>query len=360
MVPTPVHQRNFAMTCGRYLPALCLAALLCLPALGDPGKDEPARPAAEPAPPDTLKFHMMDGSVITGKMAAKEIVVQTPYGTLKIPVADVRSFRPGLQSHPDMQSRIDGLFERLGSADQTERDAAQRDLTQMGPTLRGELLAHLKDADPERKSRLQTILDQTDDSADDDADSGAGAAAATTPTWTREDAVETRDFTVAGAIAAPKFDLVSVYGPLTVNLGDIRFAQRDAVNAREEQRKSIEVEATCMAPNSLKATSLHLEKGDTVIITASGQVTMTPWGGNAVVGPDGGANYQWYLPGKIPGGALVGKIGKDGEVFKVGSKYTFKAEHAGVLSLGVGIPLEYAGQGFPGQYSVKIVIRPHP
>ena len=65
-------------------------------------------------------------------------------------------------------------------------------------------------------------------------------------------------------------------------------------------------------------------------------------------------------PAPPAGPPPMGRIGKDGEVFKVGAKYTFKAEHAGILSLGVGIPLEYASQGFPGQYSVKVVIRPHP
>jgi len=59
----------------RVLPLPLFFALLVLPVLGDPPKDAPAAPAPAPAPAqvDTLKFHMMDGSVITAKMVAKEL-----------------------------------------------------------------------------------------------------------------------------------------------------------------------------------------------------------------------------------------------------------------------------------------------
>jgi hypothetical protein len=341
---------------------LALVALLALRVGADPPKDAPAAAAPEPAPApavDTLKFHMMDGSVITAKMVAKDIVVQTPYGPLKVPVSELRGFTPGLQSHPELQSRIDSLLERLAANDYADRDAAQRELTQLGQPIRGILQGHLKDNDPERRQRVQTILEAIEESADE-ADTAESPDTPHDPAWVADDAVETRAFTAIGRIAAARFDLQSAYGPLTVNLSDIRSVQRDAAPGREPLRKTIEVAGTNLAPSTLKAAALHLQKGDRVTISASGQITLTNWNNGMAGTPDGITNLQWYERNKIPCCALVGQVGKGGTLFKVGSKYSFKAERAGDLSLGIAWPQNMGDPSITGQFSVKVMVEPHP
>ena len=107
----------------------------------------------------------------------------------------------------------------------------------------------------------------------------------------------------------------------------------------------------------LKASNIHVERGDKVSISASGMVTMTPWGNRAFSSPDGAANFGWYIEGQIPGGALVAQVGETGPIFKVGSKHTFTSDRAGTLQFGIALAGNHANQTFPGQYNVKVVVR---
>jgi hypothetical protein len=172
----------------------------------------------------------------------------------------------------------------------------------------------------------------------------------------QHDTVETTEFTVVGRIVPKSFTIESPYGPLTVKLSDIRRGQRE-VTQLEVLRKSLAVEGTHMVFMGLKASNVKVERGDKVTITAGGTVTMTPWGNRAFSTPDGGANFGWYIEGQIPGGALVAQIGESGPIFKIGSKHTFTADRAGVLQFGIALAGNHANQTFPGQYTVKIVVR---
>ena len=84
---------------------------------------------------------------------------------------------------------------------------------------------------------------------------------------------------------------------------------------------------------------------------------MTPWGNQAICTPDGAPNYGWFVPNKIAGGTLVGKIGPKGSVFRIGSKHSFTADRSGILQLAVAMQGDPQNQQFPGEYRVKIRIK---
>jgi hypothetical protein len=79
--------------------------------------------------------------------------------------------------------------------------------------------------------------------------------------------------------------------------------------------------------------TLEVAAGDVIDITASGRWRASP---QIVAGPDGGAisgGDQW---GKFRDRFyLQGRLGEDEEVFKIGSKFTFRATKAGYLELGM-------------------------
>ena len=50
-------------------------------------------------------------------------------------------------------------------------------------------------------------------------------------------------------------------------------------------------------------------------------------------------------------GLLVAAIGANDNVFKVGSKSTFRAQHSGQLKFAVAIQGDYANQNFPGKFT---------
>jgi hypothetical protein len=349
------------------LPLLVLGALTAAQSPGiDPRTHAAAVPGATPGasatpgatrPADVARFYLMDGSIITGKPAVKELRIQTTYGTLAVPLGEIRAFSPGLDSHPEILARLEALIAKLSAASAVERDAAQADLVQMGLPIRAELQNRLREAaDAELRTRLQAALDEIGQPDEDD------AADPLRQEWQRQDLLQTPDFTIPGKVTPRQFDLTCTYGTLTINVADIRRMQRPG-QEREEQRKSLEVDATCKAPDSLKSTELRVEKGDIITLTAEGELSMRAWGGwgRAVGGdtitPDGSLNYGWYTANEIAHGTLVMRIGKDGPVLKAGSKQTVKADRAGVLMLGIGIAPQYASRTMPGQYSVKVSIK---
>lgn len=329
-------------------------------AKGDEKKDEkkteeevePPRAPAEPIDPEIIRLHLLDGSIVTGKLSVKEILVDTQFGKLTIPVTNIVSFRPGLDSFPDLSKQINDLITALAANDYNEREAAQKELIKMGPPIRKLLEARQKsDDDAERNRRIKVIMEGFEEATSGDDEEGA-------PTeWIPLDTIVTTDFTVVGKIVQKKFGISSKFGELTVNLGDVRRGERN-VGSKEDLRRTIAVEGSAIAQRSFKNTKIRVEVGDRVTLTADGTITMTPWGSNAMCTPDGSPNYGWYQGNEIAAGALVGKIGESGPVFKVGSKNSFVAKKAGVLFLGIGMNPSYANQSFPGKYDVKVRVQP--
>ncbi len=316
----------------------------------DDGDSEATEEAPEPTDPEIVKLFLMDGSVITGKLSVKEIVVETQFGKLTIPVTELRSFTPGLVSHPELAKQIYDLIDALGSDQFDQREKAQKALTKMGKPVRGELEKRARDEDTERRTRIKAILDEFDEQADEEDEDGKTAAP---PVLIPRDQVETTEFSAVGRITTNTLTVSSLYGPLTVKLADVRRGQRDVLR-RADVRKTVGIDGSFIVQRTMKDTKIRLERGDRVTVTAEGSIVMTPWGNGASCSPDGAGNYGWYLPNMIPSGALVGVVGSGDNAFKIGSKASFRAERSGNLRLGIGMQAEYANQNFPGRYTVKI------
>src|SRR5262249_46575572 len=140
----------------------------------------------------------------------------------------------------------------------------------------------------------------------------------------RGDTVVTPDFTVVGKIATQQFKVNTKFGPLSMNLGDLRRGEKDAPG-RESLRRSVTVEGTNLAQLGFKSSGVKVEKGDRITLKADGNIVMSPWGSETQSTPEGGANFGWYIPNQIPGGALVVRIGSGGKVTKAGSSKTWVA-----------------------------------
>jgi hypothetical protein len=309
--------------------------------------------AAEDA--NALRLYLMDGSIIAGQLSLKELAVETKFGTLNVPVNSIQSFTPGLNSHPALAKKIAGLIEDLGSGTFNDRETAQRELVKMGASVRRELERRRDDADAERRTRVRAILTEFEQAQDDVEDTPAEKTDSDATPFSQLDSVVTSDFTIVGHIVPDAFNVTSAYGPLTVKLSDVRKMQRGAVK-KDESPSNFSVTGAHIVINGSLNTNIHVERGDSVTITASGSIVMTPWGNQASTGPDGSANYGWYQRGQsqIPVGALIAKIGNGEDYFKVGSHNTFTAEKAGLLHLAIAMRPEQAGNDFPGRYTVRV------
>ncbi len=322
--------------------------------------DEPTGPKAAPpgarsgpaenGPVRLMRLHLMEGSVVSGKLSNVTVTVETAFGKLEIPVASVVSFTPGLDSQPEERKRIGRLIQQLGSNMAAERDAAERALTDMGKAVQNELARYSTDDDTERRTRVQKILVELEEVEDDD-DRDPSASRP----WLPQDSLETTLFTVVGKISPQTFDLQTQFGPLKVAISDIRRGERET-EQKPEIRKTIPVRGENLVQLTMASSGVRLNRGDKVQITAEGKLTMSPWGNNSFSTPDGSEQFQWYVPNQIPGGALVARIGTSGKIFKVGSKYTMTASKPGVLYFGIAMNPQFASPDytFPGGYDVKV------
>jgi len=261
-----------------------------------------------------------------------------------------------LDSYPMLAGHIGGLIKNLSSDDYKTREQAHKELAAMGAKVRKELERFSADENPEIKRHVSEILKEFEEQAEarmDDEDASAEQP------WIRLDTVVTTDFTVLGRVSPKEVQIASKYGPLMIQLADVRFGEREPPG-REGLRKTVAVDGTNIAQRSFKSTEIRVQSGDRISFKADGSLIMSPWGNNASSGPDGAANYGWYIPNQIPGGALIARIGEKGAVFKVGRQCNIVAKNSGVLQLAIGIQAQHASEGYayPGQYNVKLRIDP--
>jgi hypothetical protein len=324
-------------------------ALILVPLIPAIAADGTASTTATPVDPKIIQLHLMDGSMIAGKLSVDEIEVETRFGKLKIPIESIRSFTPGLQSHPELGKQVYGLIEKLGSSDYDQREMAQKELSRMGEPVRPELLKHRDDTDKERRERVRAILDELDEAGDD-------AEVEPRPQWfIPHDLVETSEFTAVGKIVTTEFTIATNYGPLNVKLSDVRRGERPSQKA-ENLEKTVTIDGAHLVQRGMKETGVRIDRGDKVTISAEGTLNMTPWGNGSVSSPNGASNFGWLVQGSIPGGMLIATIGNNTQYLKVGSQATIKATRSGTLRLGIAMQQDYANQQFPGGYQAKIVV----
>ena len=329
------------------------------PSKKEPAKSVPAKvtsaPAAAtkpPVDPELVQLHLRDGMIISGKFSVKEISVLTSYGLLKVPITKLRSFTPGLSSTPDLSGQIAGLVEKLGSDEFVAREEAQKQLLEMGLPIRAVLAQHPGGSNVERDRRVKAILEKLAELADE-GDEGPQEE------LIERDKVATTAFTMIGDVSPKTFQFYSKYGPLTINLGDIRIAKRAAGGpARDDVRKSLTLDGTYIAQLRFKNSGIRVVKGDKITVSASGRISRN--GSSSYVSdPNGNSSRFGYYSRspKIYGGTLVARIGR-GKVVKIGSRKTIVANSDGSLQFAIAMRPEYAtgNYQFQGQYQLTIKV----
>ena len=334
------------------------------PAETDPVTPPPARQpvyqSVSKIDPSMVKLHLMDGSIISGKLSIDILEVDTEFGSLKIPITSLKSFTPGLASHPQLVREMQSLIEDLGSSDFGQREAAQKTLIRIGLPSREYLQKRADDRDTERRTRIKALLEELDDLANDVGDDFTEEDTTLDRTaMVQRDTIETTEFTMIGQIVPQSFDVVSPYGPLNIKLSDVRKVIRDT-GIKPDIRKSFGVDGSHIVMKGAYDTKIRVERGDKITVEAEGNLTMTPWGNRAISTPDGAPNYGWYIPNDIPGGMLIARIGDNGEFFKVGARGTITATKSGILQFCIAMQADYAQNAFPGKYNVKLLVKPRP
>lgn len=300
------------------------------------------------------QLHLQDGSIIGGDIKTESIDVSTAYGVLNVPISRVVKIYPGINSRPEFRDKIAQLVEELGGPNSTGRDAAQKELVNMGVVIRNVLNQLGNDGNAERKKRMAEIQASFEEEIETmeeeflDVDRPVSF----------DDMVVTPDFSIVGEIQQKQFFVKSKFGDLKVNLGDIVLADRKIDRNRPAVRRSVSVPARAFFQTKPQSTGIRVNKGDKISIRASGVVQWTNFSSSS--SPEGVTNRsQWN---GINSGKLTARIGSDNRrCVQIGSSGEFVAKSSGVLYLGIAMRDSYAtnsGYNWTGEYKAKVVVLP--
>ncbi len=282
----------------------------------------------------------------------EHIDVETEFGALKVPIAKIQRFYPGLDSFPQLESKIQTLVADLGDKNFDVREKSHAELVEMGPLIRLEINRFDDGGSVERKKHLAEIKKKIEEILDDSDDLDDSIA----PPLIRGDRIETDQFTIVGKIVQPEFRMRSKYGDMVVQLADIKMGDRAFNVTTAEIRRTVEIDAMDFFPDGT-TTKIRVNRGDKISINATGTVNWTNW--NSACGPDGMSDKGQFSGHNS--GMLLARIGDSSDLIKVGSKATFTAPRSGVLYLGIAMAENYSrntGYRWTGNYSAKIQIQP--
>ncbi len=300
-----------------------------------------------------VRFHMWDGTIVAGEVEFDSISVKTEFGVLEVPIEKIRTLFPGLDSFPDLKSKINQFVEDLGNKEFDVREKAQRELMDMGLQIRNELDNYQDRGNAERKKRLAKIKTEINETLDEVDDEDIESRP-----MLRGDSVVTPEFAIVGKIQQETFTLNSKFGKLTIQLSDIKMAERSFVENRETIKKTVSVGAEKFFQRQTVSTKIRVNKGDRISIKADGSVQWTNW--NTSSSPDGQANQATYEG--IKSGTLCARIGTSGKIIKVGSKQDWTAAKSGVLYLAIAMQDNFLKNNtnyrWAGQYKAKVTVKP--
>lgn len=279
----------------------------------------------------TCRVHLHDGSTIHCKILTTLIAVETAYGTLQIPVQDVRSIKFGLHPTAEQTKSIDVSIKRLNSEIHKERVLAAEHLKSLGKLAVPALRRLADSSDVECRRRAEDILN---------------ACACAMKGYQEEDLVETARLSVTGRITSPALGFKSdTLGDITIKCADV-----ESLSNFMGVCCAFNLDAGIYGDTWL-ATKAHLAPGQAITISAKGQIDLWPQSPNQYLcGPRG---YNTAGKGShFMAGALIAKIGEHGIPFTVGEQTSITAEQRGTLYLMV-VPSPWNSPS-SGVFSVEV------
>ena len=298
------------------------------------GKKAPAETGkvrkSSPSPP---MFHMRDGTRLAGIPAGEGVKVKTAYGTLTVPMRELVRIRFCSSVDSNLSEKIAGLIQQLGHEEFDLREEATEKLTAIGlPALKA-LEKAQQSEDEEIKARAEKLVAQLEGNVEEPDEDELHLV----PLEGEEDEVETAEFTIKGQIEEQNFMVKTRYGSLGFKRADILSIvfQEPLVT-----RLSFDVPgATLAEKNSWFDSQADLAEGEEFRLKASGILTLATHNGTKC-GPDGTRSIKRTPPPafkEFPTGSLVGKIGKTGKPFLIGTDYEGVVEKKGRLFLGISL-----------------------
>jgi hypothetical protein len=281
----------------------------------------------------TAEIRTHDGSSNRVKVLEESITIETRYGKLTVPIADVRRIDIGGQKSEAIEAKIRLALSRLGSDVHRDRELGSRDLVSLGRVAYWDVLRATKSQNLEVSTRAQTILKTILDNLPPDQ-----------VPKNELDVIETRDFPIHGRILGQGFKCQSeVFDSLPVQLFQVR-------SIRLRHTKDTDWVSVDASREDWQSSGVDADKGTLIRLVAEGTVDLWPQQAGMYQAQPRGFSCTGK-GGQFMAGALIARIG-NGPAFMVGDQLEFTARDTGHLFFNiVGSPWNNASSG---NYRVKV------
>ena len=262
------------------------------------------------------------------------------FGSLTIPVDEIRRIRFGRKADPDRFQQVRTLVDYLASADPDRRDFAHAKLAEMGGFAAPELQKQSREhEDPEVKRRAAEILKELEIPEEE---------------WLPDDdQVRTARFSIIGTVGEETLKIN------VAELGTVTLARKDVLEIRayqSGQNHSLKVTGAHTHISPWLKTGIQVKGRAALRISADGTILFPNWN-NMPMNPDGTANIgtlNVHPIGNVLYGTLIGRIGDSGTMFKIGRYYVGDVEGRGELQLAIAVQVR--NQAATGEYRVRVQV----
>jgi hypothetical protein len=332
-------------------------------------KNDKAAPSAKPED-HAVEFRFADDSTVKMALQNTRIEVVTRYGKLTVPVAEIRRIDFGLRIPEETGKRIEAAIAQLAVKEFKQREAAAAELIKLRELAYHAVQKATQSTDLEVARRAKEIVKTLVDTVPQDK-----------LHLPRHDTVVTLDFTLTGQVETANLKAKGPYfGEVNLKVSDIRTLR--LLSTDRETPLAIDAGKHGGPQENWLDTGISLRAGSGLRVVAMGTVDLRPSdAGTFLVGPDGqgrasrppggfgpggggrggrGAGGGWGggavervpLTGTPTPGTLLGRIGEQGRVFIVGSRYEGTASEDGKLYLRIA-PSSSSGES-SGSYDVRV------
>ncbi|MGE0560709.1 MAG: hypothetical protein AB7O47_02750 [Flavobacteriales bacterium] len=303
---------------------------------------------------------LKDGNIVTGTTKVSKVVLKTSYGQLDVPIQNVTSIELGI--HPDDAQKTDitNLAKQLLNSNEEMRSKAYTALT----TLSQGAIPVLEEVIATGTYEPSNFTDFTLSSALNELKATHGISS----NYKINDVVMIDyEYNMGGIYEFSNIELKTEYGTLTIPRDKIQKIDVTYFDGDNNGSKTFKLMASTHISSNTNGgwlkTGIMVRPGQTINITASGEITLASLSGNKYK-PDGSiknatsdsfvdsynttSTYPTY-------GNVVYKIGETGTSTRAGASYHAKASQSGMLFISIHETVFNASNS--GFYTVAVSVK---
>jgi len=304
-----------------------------------------------------LQLTLRDGNLVKGMCELSALSLQTDFGKLEIPLKNVTAVEMGVLPDPSKVAKVTTLLQQLSVPMEEMRKAAYEEVVKMDITVVPILMRYFESpqyqgADTFSEYTVSQALDELKATYNLDEN------------FSEKDVVTIDGiYSIAGEYALKEMSLQTDYGVLKIEKYNIQRMEVLYVPSADEAAHSFRLNASKYISGNNNGgwlkTGISVKKGQKLLITASGSVTLASLSGNTYK-PDGSSSsssgYVSNGTNDYPTyGNVVFKLGEEGPMHRAGAKFNGAAEESGVLYLSIYESVYNSSN--TGSYSVNVKLQ---